>query len=201
MNLTKTTLAAVFSTLIAGVLAVASPAAAAYCGDTPDGAPWDWCYEDEDVQYDYVTGAGRWSSVGSGGNVDEGSRSIYGHLGSEAYVKENRTGTAILRYPVDCAILPAVTTYRVTYQDDGSKARVRAKLIYTSEFYEEPRVVAKFDSNEHASSAGLTSFIGRVDDQYFSFDSCKTSALHWEVRLTRHEGGDPRLRMLVLAGQ
>ena len=75
---------------------------------------------------------------------------------SDGYVRSNRTGTVILRYPVSCDDdLQRARLFKIRYKDDGANARVEAKLIRTPLWDGEPQTLAEFDSDSRPSFAGF----------------------------------------------
>lgn len=171
------------------------------------------CFEDGNVVRDHVEAQPVWSTSGSVGVPDEGSQNSYAVVGGDAYVRSNKTGSVILRYPVRCEGDRITAPYfGIRYKDDGGNARVVARLIET-DLYEGGQVTrTEFDSNSRPSRSSFQTYVFRPDlgsDEAvggYTFYGryaeptllCDGKAYHFEVRLTRGPGGDPRLRMLSI---
>lgn len=192
------------ATLAMLVASAATAHGAAYCEDG------NTCYEDIEVLDHHSSATPTWSAAGSVASVDEGSQNAYALKGSEAYVRSNRNGTVILRYAVRCdGESISAPLYYLRYKDDGASARVQTKLIET-DLYGTEKVLHEFDSDDRPSRSGYQVYVGRtVDDglggtwagRFFEGTlSCKARSYHYEVRLTRGPGGDPRIALLGLEG-
>lgn len=171
------------------------------------------CFEDSVVFREHFETQPVWSTSGAVGVADEGSQNSYAVMGGDAYIRSNKTGSVILRYPVRCEGERITAPHvGIRYKDDGSNARVVARLIET-DLYEGGQVTrSEFDSNSRPSrstfqtyvfrpdvlsdeAVGGYTFYGRYEDSSLV---CSGKAYHFEVRLTRGPGGDPRLRMLSI---
>lgn len=184
-----------------------SAAAEEYCAD---GGPLAPCFEDQAASAGYYDRELLWQRAGSTGLVDEGSLSRFSMKGREASVRSNRTGTVLLRYPIECRESAREPLLRLWYKDDGRAARVQVKLIEDSFDQLEPRTVVEFDSDSRPSSNASQVYVMRVFPPEVSerdtIDAairlgCGYATYHVEVRLSRGAGGDPRLMMLGLNGE
>lgn len=183
------------------------------------------CFEN-DVVFEHHF-EGRWlsKSVGALGQPDDGSRGSYAARDADAYVRNDRTGNVILRYPVRCDDgMVRNPMFVVRYKDDGNRSRVRVRLVETDIFAGEPITLMDFDSDDRPTSSETQTYIGGVFDERIDlretlgstfledisipgrstldgYLNCKTSTYHFEVRLTRERGGDPRIQMVGLGEQ
>jgi len=80
-----------------------------------------------------------WSMVGSAGEIDESSLSLYQYSGARLEFKSGQTGTIIARYPVTNtygsanSLTPPWDLLRITYIDSSASGSVTAKLIAVDE--------------------------------------------------------------------
>lgn len=75
-----------------------------------------------------------WSVVGSGGEIDEDSLTLYEYSGARVRFKSTATGTITVRYPVSVygnsnGLQPPWTTLRITSIDNSPLGSVTAKLV------------------------------------------------------------------------
>lgn len=174
----------------------------------------DACYESGIDVGDFNASRTAWAATGATASVDEGSQNAYALRGTEAYVRSNRTGTVIYRYPVRCDgdIRMQARYFSIRYKDDGSQSRVQAKLISTDLLEGGENVIHEFDSDLHSSRSSYQTYVAMLDQEqendgtgytyYGRYNDwgllCDGKAYHVEVRLTRRNGGDPRLQMLAI---
>ncbi len=173
------------------------------------GGPLSPCFEDRAAAEEFGRMSLLWQRSGSTGLVDEGSLSRFAMKGRDAYVRSNRTGTVLLRYPVDCRTDAQEPLLRVAYTDNGQAARVQIRLVEDSFDQFEPRTLVEFDSDLRPSSSRTQVYVMNVFPQtpegIDTIDAanrlvCSYASYHIEVRLSRAAGGDPRLSMLSLSG-
>lgn len=199
---------AIALTAVATFLA-GSATAEEFCSN---GGPLAPCFEDRVAADEFYNLDLLWQRSGSTGLVDEGSLSRFAMKGREASVRSNRTGTVLLRYPIDCRAGADDPHLRIWYKDGGPASRVQVKLIEDSFDQLEPRTVVEFDSDRRPSSAGPQVYVMRLFprepegiDTIDTIDAidlgCSYASYHIEVRLSRGAGGDPRLMMLGLNGR
>lgn len=170
------------------------------------------CFDEPETAAQHPDAAPVWAAAGSTGEVDDGSQNNYAVRGSDVYVKSNRTGTILMRYPVACKGTRIMNPYfAVRYKDDGSNARVRVRFVETDLYQGEETVRDEFDSDARPSSSEFQTYIyhpmlleeGQLGYTYYGRYVgptllCSGKAYHYEVRLTRGPGGDPRVRMLSI---
>ena len=75
-----------------------------------------------------------WSVVGSGGEIDEDSLTLYEYAGARVRFKSTATGTITVRYPVSAygnsnGLQPPWDTLRITSIDNSPLGSVTAKLV------------------------------------------------------------------------
>ena len=75
-----------------------------------------------------------WSVVGSGGEIDEDSLTLYEYSGARLKFKSTATGTITVRYPVSAygnanGLQPPWDTLRITSIDNSPLGSVTAKLV------------------------------------------------------------------------
>jgi len=196
----------VVAAALAGLtLACAGAATAEVCTDFPR----DTCFEDElaRVQFSDVLES-RWRRAGSTGIADESSLGSFALKGRDAYVRRNREGTVLLRYPVDCARDVGQGLVHIRYKDDGPGARVHVRLLEETDFSDELEPIFEFDSDDRPSLSRAQAIVLRIFPETFeeltgrdTIDRpirCTSKSYLFEVRLTRSQGGDPRLSTLGL---
>lgn len=79
-----------------------------------------------------------WSMIGSGGEIDESSLTLYEYSGARLQFKSGQTGTITVRYPVTAygntnGLQPPWDILRLTAIDDSASGSVTAKLISVDE--------------------------------------------------------------------
>jgi hypothetical protein len=117
-----------------------------------------------------------WSMVGSCGEIDESSVSLYEHTGARVQFKTGQTGTITVRYPVTAygntnGLQPPWDVLRLTAIDDSASGSVTAKLIAVDECSgsEEQLCSVSGGGSVDNPSCATCVFPPNIDFQFFSY--------------------------------
>lgn len=128
-----------------------------------------------------------WSNAATAGTVDESSTGLLSLSGTTAQFMSGKTGTAIMRFPVNNvftdAANPSPKWIGLRFRDNGTDARITAQLYQQN--YSTGVVTAigpMYDSNSHAASPSFQ--LNWIHDCAMALDFFANS--YWlETTLTR----------------
>jgi hypothetical protein len=115
-----------------------------------------------------------WSMIGSGGEIDESSLTLYDYSGARLQFKSGQTGTITVRYPVTAygntnGLQPPWDILRLTAIDDSASGSVTAKLISVDECSGAEEEMCSVSGGGSTPSCAICIFPPDIDFQVFSY--------------------------------
>lgn len=115
-----------------------------------------------------------WSMIGSGGEIDESSLTLYEYSGARLQFKAGQTGTIIVRYPVTAygnanSLEPLWDILRLTAIDDSASGSVTAKLISVDECSGVEEQLCSVTGGGLTPSCSICIFPPDIDFRFFSY--------------------------------
>jgi len=115
-----------------------------------------------------------WSMVGSCGEIDESSVTLYEQSGARLQFKSGQTGTITVRYPVTAygntnGLQPPWDVLRLTAIDDSASGSVTVKLISVDECSGDEEQLCSVSGGGNTPSCAVCIFAPEIDFQLFSY--------------------------------
>jgi len=115
-----------------------------------------------------------WSMIGSGGEIDESSLTLYECTGARVQFKSGQTGTITVRYPVTAygntnGLQPAWDILRLTAIDDSASGSVTAKLFSVDECSGAEEELCSVSGGGSTPSCAICIFPPDIDFQVYSY--------------------------------
>jgi hypothetical protein len=115
-----------------------------------------------------------WSMVGSCGEIDESSLTLYEYTGARLQFKSGQTGTITVRYPVTAygnanSLQPIWDVLRLTAIDDSASGSVTAKLISVDECSGAEEEMCSVSGGGSTPSCAICIFPPDIDFEFFSY--------------------------------